>query len=186
MLRHEKNSCFLIELKENRIIRRIKQHQYVHISDDGVFLCGKTSDGRVWCYNQITKDGRIVWIGLDRDKEIGCSGNKIYMWSNNYNCDLYKQFNMKEQIYTRYSRGYDNYPRMYSIEYQHNLVSFHKPYGWKYTKSVYIIINSNLCGCDFTGASFETLELAAKVRSNGGIVEVPEEYYTRLYPWYGK
>lgn len=183
---HKDDVAEVWDLKENRIIRRIKQHQYVHISYDGVFLCGKTSDGTVWCYNQITKDGRIVWIGLDRDKEIGCSGYTIYMWSNNYNCDLYKQFNMKERIYTRYSRGYDNYPRVYSIQYQHNLVSFRKPYDWKYTKSVYVIININLCGCDFTGASFETLELAVKVKSNGGIVEIPEEYYTRLYPWYGK
>lgn len=44
------------------------------------------------------------------------------------------------------------------------------------------MINLNLFGRNLTGAVFEILELAAKVKSNGGILKLPEEYHTRLLP----
>lgn len=180
---HEDNVSEIWDLSENRIIETMADYQYVSITEDGRFLCAKALDGNVWCKNLET--GEIdydIWTGVDKHLVVGCDWNTVYIFEAGtmdyvqaaYDPDKKEHCN----IYNGCIRN-RNSPR---IKYYHNLVYIDYIYA-REPINIYTILNMNFFGCDFTGAIFETLELAAKVRSNGGILEFSEEYLKRLYPY---
>lgn len=190
-LSEEKNLCIVShaddvaeiwDLSENRIIKTMDHYQYVSVNEYGTFVCEKTSDGTVWCKNLETEEEKYtIWTGVDRNKKVFCGLNTIYLCVDESMEYAESRFNPEKKEYVQYHTNSikdTNYP---IIECYHNVVSMHYFYNSS-KNNIYTILNLNLFGCDFTGAVFETLELAAKVKSNGGILELPEEYHTRLLP----
>lgn len=181
---HEDNVAEIWDLSENRIIETMADYQYVSITENGRFLCAKTLEGNVWCKNLETEEIEYdIWTGVEKHAVVACDWNTIYIFeagTMNYVKAGYDPDEKKPCVLYGNCIRDRSYPR---IEYYHNLVRMSYIYGSK-TDNIYTLLNLNLFGCDFTGAAFETLELAAKVQSNGGILELPEEYHTRLYPWY--
>ncbi len=179
---HEDDVAEIWSVSENRIIKTLEYYQYVSITNDENFICAQTSKGDVWYYNRETKEKKVLWTGVDRAQAVLCYGTSIYKWSNSHRDLALAIFRLEdEQFYPTYGAGRYSYQDGPYITCRHNWVMVIRrylpaPYG------IYTIINLNLFGCDFTGAVFETLELAAKVKSNGGILKLPEEYHTRLLP----
>lgn len=169
------------DLAEIRIIKTMEHYQYISINEYGTFVCGKTSDGTVWCKNLETEEEKYnIWTGVDRNKKVFCDLNYIYLCFDESMDYAEKGFIPEKKVDFQYggsTKDY-NFPR---IDCYHNIVSTCYHYNPS-PNNIYIILNLNLFGCDFTGAVFETLELAAKVKSNGGILELPEEYHTRSLP----
>lgn len=172
---HEDNVSEIWNLSENRIIETMADFQYVSITEDGRFLCVKTLDGNVWCKNLETGEiDNDIWTGVDKHLVVGCDWNTVYIFEAGtmdyvkaaYDPDKKEHCN----IYYGCIRN-RNSPR---IKYYHNLVYISYEYS-RLPINIYTILNMNLFGCDFTGAIFETLELAVKVRSNGGVLELPKE-----------
>ncbi|MCH5248407.1 MAG: hypothetical protein J1E98_00670 [Lachnospiraceae bacterium] len=179
---HEDDVAEIWKVSENRIIKTLEHCQYLTITDDENFICAQTSEGDVWYYNRETKEKKVLWTGVDRTQAVLCYGKRIYKWSDIHWGYALAMFNPDDEqfrpTYNEVRNGYRDAP---NITCRHNWVMVTRrylpaPYG------IYTIINLNLFGCDFTGAVFETLELAAKVKSNGGILKLPEEYHTRLLP----
>lgn len=181
---HEDNVAEIWDLSENRIIETMADCQYVSVTEDGRFLCAKTLEGNVWCKNLETEEIEYdIWTGLEKHTVVACDWNRIYIFqagTMNYVEAGYDPYEKKPCVLYGNCIRDRSYPR---IKYYHNLVRMSYIYGSN-TDNIYTLLNLNLFGCDFTGTVFETLELAAKVQSNGGILELPEEYHTRLYPWY--
>mgnify|MGYP002512245977 FL=1 len=179
---HEDDVAEIWSVSENQIIKTLEHYQYVSITDDLNFICAQTSKGDVWYYNLETKEKKVLWTGVDRTQAVLCYRTSIYKWSNSHRDLALAIFRLKdEQFRPTYDEGRYNYRDGPYITCRHNWVMIRRrylpaPYG------IYTIINLNLYGCDFTGAVFETLELAAKVQSNGGILKLSEEYHTRLLP----
>lgn len=179
---HEDDVAEIWNVSENRIIKTLEHYQYLTISYDKNIICAQTSDGEAWYYNRKTKEKKVLWTDIDRTQAVLCWGSQIIKWINRYRDRALAILNLDdEQFCPTYDRGPYDYRDGPSIRCRHNWVLVSRrylpaPYG------IYNIINLNLFGCDFTGAVFETLELAAKVKSNGGILELPEEYHTRLLP----
>lgn len=170
------------DLSEIRIIKTIENHQYVSINESGNLVCGKTTDGTVWCKNLETDEEKYnIWTGVDRNKKVVCRYNTIYLCVDESMAYSECRYDPEKKEYSNY--GYNGI-KTYNdpiINCYHNIVSMHYSYN-AYPNNMYIILNLNLFGCDFTGAVFETLELAAKVQSNGGILELSEEYQRRFLP----
>lgn len=179
---HEDDVVEIWSVSENRIIKTLEHYQYVSITTDEKFICAQTSEGDIWYYNRETKEKKVLWTGVDRTQAVLCYGTSIYKWSNSHRDIALEIFRLEdEQFRPTYGEGRYGYRDAPDITCRHSWVMvnrryLHAPYG------IYTIINLNLFGCDFTGAVFETLELAAKVKSNGGILKLPEEYHTRLLP----
>lgn len=179
---HEDNVAEIWDLSENCIIETMADYEYVSITENGNFLCVKTLEGSVWCKNLET--GEIdydIWTDVEKNTVVACDWNMLYIFQpgtmNYVEAAYIPDKKEKGIIYGGCIRD-RNYP---IIKYCHNLVHLSYFYGKK-PYNIYTILNMNLFGCDFTGAVFETLELAAKVQSNGGILELPEEYHKRLHP----
>lgn len=180
---HEDEVAEIWSISENRIIKTLEHCQYLSIDYDENIICAQTSDGDVWYYNRETEEKKVLWIGVDRTQAVLCYRSNIYKWKNRYRDLALAIFNPDDgQFQPTYNEGRYYYRHGPYITCRHNWVMVGRsylpaPYG------IYTIINLNLFGCDFTDAVFETLELAAKVKSNGGILELPEEYRTRLLPY---
>lgn len=180
---HEDGVAEIWSLSENRILKTIENQQCVSVSVDEKIVCGKTLDGTVWYENWETKEKKTLWTGVEKDRPVICYGSEIYKWDDSSMRYCNEQFRLKDQNYYRYYRGpLQGEATPSRFECHHNLIV------WSYmrrpeTRSIYTIINLNLFGCDFAEADFETLELAAKVKSNGGVLELPEKYHTRMFPW---
>lgn len=187
----EKNLCIVShaddvaeiwDLSEPRIIKTIENHQYVSITNNGNFVCGKTLDGTVWCKNLETEEEKYnIWTGVDRNKKVFCRYETICLCIDESMEYAESRFEPKRKEFGIYHSSTIKDYNDPIIEFYYNTVSIRFNYNyWK--NNIYTILNLNLFGCDFTGAVFETLELAAKVQRNGGILELPEEYRTRLLP----
>lgn len=179
---HEDDVAEIWSISEKQVIKTLEHYQYVSITTDEIFICAQTSDGDVWYYNRKTKEKKVLWTGVDRTQAVLCNGTSIYKWSNSNRDSALAIFGLEDEQYRpTYNEGRYSYRDAPYITRRHNWVFVSRrylpaPFG------IYTIINLNLFGCDFTGAVFETLELAAKVQSNGGVLELPEEYHTRLLP----
>lgn len=172
---HEDNVSEIWDLSENRIIETMADYEYVSITEDGRFLCAKTLDGSVWCKNLETEEIEYdIWTGVKKRTVVACDWNRVYIFMDGTMDYVEAAYDPDKKEHCILQGGCirdRNCPR---IEYYHNLVHIRYWYS-REPINIYTILNMNLFGCDFTGAVFETLELAAKVRSNGGILEVPKE-----------
>lgn len=179
---HEDDVAEVWSVSENRIIKTLEHCQYLSITDDENIICAQTSDGEVWYYNRATEEKKVLWTGVDRTQAVLCYGGNIYKWKNRYRDLALAIYNPNdEQFCTTYDEGRYSYRDGPYITCRHNWVMIGRRY-LQGTYGIYTITNLNLFGCDFTGAAFESLELAAKVQSNGGILKLPDEYRTRLLP----
>lgn len=179
---HEDDVVEVWSLSENRIIKTMEQYQYISISEDGNFICVQTSDGDVWYYNQKTQEKKVLWTGLGRPCTALCIGSNIYKYDNGNRDNTLEDFYLGEEQFRpiQYSSCGD-YRKAFRISSRSNWVFI--GHGKRPVPcGIYTIVNLNFYGCDFTDAIFETLELAAIVKSNGGILELSEEYHLRSVP----
>lgn len=181
---HEDNVSEIWDLSENRIIETMADYEYVSITEDGRFLCAKTLDGNVWCKNLET--GEIdydIWTGVEKHTVVACDWNRVYIFRAGTMDYVEAAYDPDKKEHCIIYGGCIRNRNSPKIKNYHNLVHISYEYS-RNPYNIYTVLNMNLFGCDFTGAVFETLELAAKVRSNGGILELSEEYLKRSLPWY--
>lgn len=167
IISHEDDVAEIWNVSENRMIRKMERQQYVFLMDS-YFLGGKTTEGIVWYMDVRSKKKKIIWKGVPRSSKVwsSCSGT-IFRQDEG---KPFAQFNINNGEYHRYDPAMYGYRDAPGFDCQGGILFINYRY-LQAPKYIYTILNLNIFGCDFTGAIFETQDLAIKVMSNGGIVD---------------